>query len=53
MCVRVAKDLEYAADHVPTVAAQLSILASVKAATPDDTTVSTYPAVLVGQSYQG
>lgn len=34
-----AKDLLFYADHVPTVSTQLSILASVKAATPEDRTV--------------
>ena len=36
-----AKDLLFYADHVPTVSTQLSILSSVKAATPEDRTVST------------
>ena len=35
-----AKDLSFYADHVPTVSTQLSILTSVKAATPEDRTVS-------------
>ena len=35
-----AKDLLFYADHVPTVSTQLSILSSVKAATPEDRTVS-------------
>ena len=34
-----AQDLQLHADHVPTVMAQLSVMASVKAATPDDTSV--------------
>lgn len=38
--IRMKSNLQYCAEMIPTLSTQLSIIASVKAATPNDTSVS-------------